>query len=274
MTLSISEPTIPQGVTALVSRAPAFLDSVRVVSNGEDMNIALAELKVIKSALATFKPARAEFLQPLKDALKTYEQRFDDAASSTITKLELAKSSWEINILTYRRQEEARAAEERRRREAVVAQEQAKLRAQAAAAQAKADADAAEKRRKAQEAEEAGRAAQAAKLRSQADSVETAAESKVAVLETTAATMSAGTVTADIPKSEHGHTSKRYSARCDDLQALVLAIAAGIQNGSNFPSISLLSVNQTNLNAQARALKDHFQIAGASLVINKGVVSR
>jgi primosomal protein N' len=265
---------IPSEVTALAQTAPHFLEQVRVIESGEDMQLAMAELKQIKASLATFKPARDEFLRPAREALKAYEKRFDDAAAPIITKLNLAKSQWETGILTYNRAEQARAAEENRRREEEVQKQQAQMRAQAAAEAARAAAQAAEKRRKAEEAANAGKAAQAAKLASQADSIEAAAETKVAVLETTAASITAPSVEADVPKSEAGGFRKTYGAHVEDFEALVCAIAKGIESGSGFPSITLLKIDQANLNRQATALKEHMNIPGVKLDVKVGVVSR
>ena len=106
---------IPSEVAMLAQAAPGFLENVRVVQNGEDMNLALHELKEIKASLATFKPARDEFLRPAREALRAYEKRFDDAAAPVITKLNLAKSGWETAILTYNAAERARAQRARLR---------------------------------------------------------------------------------------------------------------------------------------------------------------
>jgi hypothetical protein len=283
------EVTIPNEVQSLIQSAPAYLErSHRTITSGDDFLLANNELAAIKGLERQLKEKYDYLLQPSKTALAETKARLDETFKPGFEGLAAAKRAWDTAIVGYRQEQARLAAEENARRQAEVAKEQQRLREQAAAEQAKADKRAAELRAKAAEAEAAGRAAVAARAREQAEARERDAASRVSVLEQTAATMAAPTVEANVPKSDSGHGRKSYSGRLaynhelteaekkfagESFEVLVCAIAAGITNGSGYPSISLLALNQTALNKQASALKDHFRIPGCRLEVKETTVS-
>ncbi len=86
--------------------------------------------------------------------------------------------------------------------------------------------------------------------------------------------MTIASVTPDVPKSDAGGFRTTYAAEVIDFAALVCAVAKGIENGTGFPSIALLKIDQAGLNRQATGLKEHFNIAGCELRKKTGVVNR
>jgi hypothetical protein len=293
----MTEVQIPSEVTTLIQSAPAYLERTREIVSADDYLVANDELAAIKTTEKQLKEKYDYLLEPSKKAYNETKARLDETFKPGFEGLAAAKKAWDAAIVGYRREQQRLADEENRRRQEQVAKEQRRLREEAAAEQAKAEKRATELRAKAAEAEAAGKAAQAARAREQAEARERDAASRVSVLEQTAATMAATTVEANVPKSDSGHGRKTYSGRLaldaeltaaeqqyvavlgnpiiggGAFEVLVVAIAQGITSGTGYPSISLLKLDQTALNKQASALKDHFRIPGCRLEVKETTVS-
>lgn len=286
------EITIPAEVRSLIQTAPTFLEHAqRQIVSGDDYLKANEELAAIKNTERQLKLKRDWLLAPSKTAYDETKARLDETFKPGFEGLAAAKQIWDTAIVGYRREQTRLAAEENTRRQEAVAKEQQRLREAAAAETAKAEKRAAELRAKAAQAELEGKAAAAARAREQAEAKERESQSKVAVMEHTAATMSAAPVEVNVPKSDVGHGRKSYSGRLAEthelteaekvfahdnpvsFEVLVCAVATGVMNGTGYPSIALLKLNESALNKQAMALKEHFRIPGCRLVEKDSTVS-
>lgn len=261
---------IPQEVTALIQQAPGYLARVRSIASPEDYLVANEELASIKRLEKEIAAKHEQLLEPTKTAYAKQRAQLDEMFKPYLDQLKQAKTTWDAAITGWRVEQKRLADKENARRQEEVRKEQQKLREQAAAERAKADKRAAELRAKAERDEVEGRAAAAARAREQAEAKEQQAASRISVLETTAATMSAAPVEVNVPKSDAGHGRVTWSgelAQKDDwteaekafgcetsFEGLVLAIAAGIQNRTYFPSVALLKLNDAALNKQAASV--------------------
>lgn len=263
-------PEIPPEVTALIQQAPGYLARTRAIASADDYLVANRELAEIKRLEKDIAGKHADLLEPTKTAFAKQKAQLDELFKPYLDQLAQAKTAWDAAITGWRVEQKRLADEENTRRQEEVRKEQQKLREQAAAEQAKADKRVAELRAKADEDFRQGRAIAAARAREQATAKELAAASKVSVLETTAATMSAAPVEINVPKSDAGHGRKTWSgelAHKDEwteaerafgvetsFEGLILAVAAGIQNKTYFPSSALLKLNDAGLNKQAASV--------------------
>lgn len=261
---------IPREVTALIQQAPGYLARTRAITSAEDYLVANDELAKIKRLEKDIQAKHEELLEPTKTAFAKQKAQLDTMFKPYLDQLKQAKTTWDAAISGWRAEQKRLADEETRRRQEEVLKEQRRLREAAAAEQAKADKIAAEKRKRAEEEEAQGRAAAAARLREQALAKEQQAASRVSVLETTAATMSATPVEVNIPKSDSGHGRITWSGElaqkeewteaekafgCEtSFEGLVLAIGVGIQNKTYFPSPALLKLDGAALNKQAASV--------------------
>lgn len=143
-----------------------------------------------------------------------------------------------------RAQEEARRAEEARRRA-----EQAKSEAE----RRRQEEEARKAREAARKAEEEARKAEEEARKAQEEAIK-AEEAALAPVET------------EIPEIKH--VRKNYSAEVVDEMALIRAVAEGKEKPG------LVVANTKALNAQARALKEMFNITGCKLVVKKSQVSK
>lgn len=260
------EITIPKEVTALIQQAPGYLARVRSITSPDDYLVANDELAKIKRLEKEIQAKHDELLEPTKTAFAKQKAQLDTMFKLYLDQLNQAKSTWDAAISGWRIQQKRLADEENARRQEEVRKEQQKLREQAAAEQAKADETA---RRLLEKARNAS-ATQAARLREQIQAKMEQVASRVSVLETTAATMSAAPVEVNIPKSDAGHGRKTWSGElaqkdewteaekafgCENsFEGLILAIAAGIQNKTYFPSPALLKLDGAALNKQAASV--------------------
>lgn len=290
MTTPQTELKIPSDVQALVGQAQSSADIAErfhVTNLAEyaqgDQN--LRQLKEIKKQLDE---KRKWLNEPAQEGIR----RVNDFFRDPIERLDAACKIQDANLVQFRAEQKRKAAEEERRQREIVAREQARLEAEAAKARAEADAKAADLRRRAEEAAVAGKAGQAAKLQSQADAKIESGYNTAAALQTTAESIPAPQVEASIPKIAGSHGRKSYKARekkntgiphpvrwsenvcLTPLEALVCAVAKGIQDGTNYPPVSTLQANETVLNQFATSLKEHFSFPGYELDTRESTVSR
>lgn len=178
------------------------LDNVRkfaaglIIRSADAYERAAAQLKSIKGALAQIEDSRTRITKPLNAALKETNDQAKAAAlpfqqDETVIKNAMVRYSNE--------QEELRKAEQRRANEAAE-RERNRLQDIADRAAVKARLEAEEKRRQAEQEDAAGREAEAALLREQAERVEAKGLDKVEQFETRAASVVAPIATQAAPK--------------------------------------------------------------------------
>jgi hypothetical protein len=173
-----------------------------------------------------------------------------------------------VKIIDFNREQDRRRRIEEEKLAESARKEQAKVREEAARVAAKAAADAEVLRQKAADAAAAGNAGQAARLALRAEATVEAGENKAAALNDMADAAPIAPVLAAAPKMDGAHETGRWSAEVTDKAALVAFVAA------NPMFLHLLDVNAMALNAQARSLKDAFQIPGCRAIKKVGLTSR
>jgi hypothetical protein len=262
---------IPPEIEKLAGQSGALVDGAtgyaRITSVAEKQ-AAAAHLKQIKDLEKRLTEERLTITRPM-DAAKNAVMNF---FKKPLDRLAAARLSCDSAIQSFDREQERLRQEEVRRRERVAAEERARLEAEARAKEEAANQKAAEERRKAEELRTQGKAAQAARLESKAESrVETAANEAESI-RAVASTVEA-TEVEDTTKVEGLTTRWNYDGEVVDMLALAKAIVAS--NGV-FPPITLLVADKKLMKAQAVALKDKFEGAypGCKLVKTPINVSR
>lgn len=280
------EITIPQDVQNLVQSATnsaALVSQFQITTpvQYEAADTALRELKEQERAVKD----KLDFLKaPAKEQIK----RLDEFFKPVLTRISEAKQDCDRSMTGYRNLQRQLAEEEQRRQREIAEKERARLEAQAAAERAEAERKAREKEEKARALEAAGKAGQAAKARTQAQAIVEAAESKASVHEQMAAAVPAPSVEANIPKIAGSFGRKTWKARprqstvdhpngqrkLTSLEVLILAVADGIAMNSPWPPVNLLKADDSNLNKQAVALKESFNVPGYESYAEESTVSR
>jgi hypothetical protein len=279
---------IPDEVQALVGQAN---DSAQIIEHApvttpEEYQQADQMLRELKKLEKTLDSKRKWMLDPLAETTR----RINDFFRAPLDRIKAAKTACDQAMVNFRLEQQRKAKEEERRQQEVVRQQQARLEAQAAKERAEAEGRAADLRRRAEEAAAAGKAGQAAKLQSQAEARLEAGHSTAAALQTAAESMPAPQVQANIPIIAGSHSRKSYKARekkvsgvphpirqgefLTPLEALVCAVAKGINDGTQYPPVSTLLANEKVLNQFATSLKEHFSFPGYELEVLESTVSR
>ncbi len=168
--------------TAALARAEAL-----VISNHEQYEAAVAELKAIKAKFNEVDGHRKELKKPLDEAVTKLQAFF----RSPLDFLIRAESILKRKVLAYQQEQEIIRRKEQAKLDEAARKEQAKL------------------------AEQAAKAAAAGKVE------------KAELLQQRATTVVAHTVVREAPKVSGLSTRKTYSAEVTDLQALVKAVAEG-----------------------------------------------
>lgn len=273
---------------ALVAAANRSLELVEciVIDSPEMFVEADKELKAIKEAARKLEDQRTSITRPLNEALRSVNELFREPSNILATAERKLKGS----MLTFQQEQERIAAEEQRRRDEEARQEQerlrreaaererlareeaARLQADAARLKAEGEAEAEKLREQAKQAQDEGRAGDAADLFVQAETrQDTAARVEDAVVTRSVEVLQQGQdeaqatlalarvntaapVAAVVPKVKGLSTRGVWKAECINKMALIRAIAEGKA------SAELVEVAQTELNKRARAL-------GAELVV-------
>lgn len=282
---------IPSEVRTLISQTDSHLARVRRdIRDADDFLLANEELAAIKNKERLLKGKMAWLLEPAKTAYERQRAQLAELFGPALDNLAAAKQGWDLAIVGWRAQQKQLAEEETRRREEAVEKERQRLREAAAAEAAKAAKRTEELRLKAEQMAASNKTAAAARTLEQADAREREAELRVNTLLHAADTMAAAPVKISIPKSSTGFSRKSWSATLAEkhewteteaafgvnsaFEGLVVAIANGILQKTYYPSIALLTLNQSALNDQARALQEHFRLPFCRSAAKETTVSR
>lgn len=280
------EQTIPAEVQTLVEHAQsaALTISRFQIVNAEDYRAADLLLRDLKAQEKVVKE-KMDFLKaPSKEAI----QRLDDFFRPVLARIVESKKVCDATMTGWRHAQEALRKEEERRQNEIIEKKRQQDLAEAAAIRAKADADAAELRRKAEEAAQAGNAAQAARYEQRATSKVELAETKATVSEMAAESLPAAQVASAVPKIAGSFGRKTWKARerastvdhpsagrkFSSLEVLILAVADAIAMGAPWPDASLLKPDMTQLNKAAGMLKESFNVSGFESYTEESTVSR
>lgn len=241
-------------LAAMRVRATAVIESANaiIIDSQQMLELARDELKEIKAVKDDFEAKRNAARKPHRDALADIDERlkeprqFLDDAEKVVRG---AISNWlaEQERIAAQARRAAEEAERQRRLEAAAAAEKARKESEAAAAAAQAEQDFDRRREAEARAADAAAAAQAA-------SVEAVVSHQVAA--------------APEPKVSGVSGRKNYSAEC----VSILELAAYIVSNPQYAN--LLKIDQTALNALARAQKEMFKLPGCKLLTKTVTVVR
>lgn len=229
----------------LTETSKSILESAvgMVVDSPTMLEIASEDLKNVVTLEKAVEAQRTSITKPLNDALKAVNALFKAPAEY----LGQAKADLKRAILTYTAEQERLAAAARREAEKKAQAERDRLAAEAA-----------------KQAEEA-KAAAAAGDHETAAALEETAESNAQLAEVLTFTPAV----IEAPKVSGISGQTRYSAKVEDLLALVKAVAAG-----NAP-IEAIAADEKFLNAQARAYKKVGQLyPGVTVVAERTLSAR
>lgn len=245
---NLVELTIAQPDRALFKLAEDSLAKARdaKIATEADMLGASEDLKTIKGLQKQVEDKRTAITEPLNKALKAVNDLFRAPAQW----LKDAEDTRKRQMLTWRQDQERKAAEEQRRQEEIARKERERLAAQAAEAERKAAEKAAAERRAAEVAAAAGHAAEAAKLQEAARAREAAAAAKAEAIRAHAASVVAPLVVADIPKIAGQHTVETWKFEVDETllpkefmvadMKKIGAIVRALKGQTNIPGVTVL----------------------------------
>lgn len=257
-------------LAAAASRVLAGTEGL-IVDSPELYQLVSTDLQSIKGRMKEIESLRVSLVDPFNKAVKNLNDVFRaprELYEKAEQNIKLAMTTFDREQARKRAEEEARA---RREAEEVAAKERARLAAIAEAERVRSEEAAAELHRKADEAAAAGRAAEAAKLTSQASAKIDAGIAKVEALSEEAANVVAAPVavtTAVAPKVAGISTKQVWKARIVDLPALVKFVAANPQFAN------LLEPNITAINGLAKSLKDQMNVDGVEAYPEAQISSR
>jgi hypothetical protein len=245
----------PVSDPAMVLNAQKWLHDIQdtVIDSPFMVTAVTEDLGVISTKRKQLDDERKSLVEPLNGVVKAINDRFREP----IAFCDQALSAGKEKLLAYSNEQRriAREAEERRQREERARQEEAQR-------VAKAEAD-----RLRAEAEELQRHAELAVRDGQdAEYVETLQSQAVAAAEQSIAVEQQAAQPVYVPplpmstKAVSG-TSAVWKASVEDMSQFVQDVAARAARG-DFSLLGLVSVDQTALNAMAKAQKEHLKIAG------------
>lgn len=241
------------GLMAEVNRQITPADQWEVVDQATS-ELATAEVRNIKAIGKAFDDKRKELVGPLNDTVKKINDLFKPAIEHCASEEQKLKSK----LLTYAEAERKKAEEAQRIAEqaARAAREQAEREAAALAAKAREESDRLAAEAKA--AAEAGNAEQAAALAMQATQTVQAAQEQAAQAVAVASVATVTPISAPVTKGLS--TRKNYKARVTDKAALVKWIV-----NERPELLSLIDINETALNAQAKSLEENLKWPGVEV---------
>lgn len=268
-----AEVKVPQDATIV---APA----ARLLAGVEDMII---DSDAVYEAAAHDLGAAKTMKKSIDEDRKTLTRPLDDLKAKIMDKyrpaLELCDrviAAIEPKMLTYQREQAAKAEAERKRLEDAARQERERLEREAADARRRAEAEAAAARAVA--AEEAAKLAAEGKDREAEErrqAAEREAQDRLAtgeieatVLRETAAVTAAAPATTAAPVVPGTSVAQTFKARCIDKVKFIQFVAA------NPMYAELLDVNESGLNAQARSLKTNLRMDGIEVYPDQSIRSR
>jgi hypothetical protein len=264
--------SVPQQ-QSIIGPASRLLAGVQdmVIDSDPVYEAAADDLANAKSMRKAIDADRKELTRPL-DELKA---KIMDKYRPAIEVCDQVISIIEPKMLTYRREQEAKAEAERKRQEEIARQERARLEQQAAEARRQAEERAAAEREAARiEAEQLAAAGKQEEAQQARDAAERAAletlanaEAEAAAIQEVASVVSAAPVQA--PAKVSGTSiAGTYKGRVKDKLAFVQFVAA------NPMYLDLLDANETGLNAQARSLKQNLKMPGIEVYLDQSIRSR
>lgn len=281
---------------ALLTPAQRMLRDIEDMTIDADAmyDIAGSELKRIKGAYNKLEAERLDLTRPLDEVKKKIMARY----AKPLETLAAAEGALKGKMLTYHAAREAKERAERDRLEALARAERERLAKEAAEIERKAqEAAAAERERVAAEQKKAREAAEAeaeklaaagreqeaieARARAEREAAEREAAAKVAAAEAkeraereaaalrdTAAVVVATPPATVAPKATGTSVRTTWRARVVDKAKVIAFVAATPQFET------LLDVNDTNLNALARSLKQNLRVDGVEVYEERGLASR
>jgi len=250
--------TLPDAA-GLTTRAQQALDFIEgfVVDSDEAFALAADELKAIKARAKAIEEQRTGITGPINTALRAINALFSGPAGL----LERAEASLKVKMLTYQREQEAKAAELRRQADESARAERRRLEEEAAARQREAETQAA-----AAAAAQAAGDAQAAQL--------AAAAAQRAQAEAQAAATVAQVLTAPVlpvaaaPKVAGISTSTRLDFEVTSLHDLVKHIAERPE------LIGLVQADTVRLRAYVKGLGTACNLPGVRVFEQRGMSAR
>lgn len=242
--------------------ALALIESI-VIDSAVMYEEAGDELKRVARRIDELDEQRKDLVGPLNDTVK----RINDLFRGPLDLLRKGQTIIKGKMVAYLTEQERIAAEAKREAEAAARAVQERLDAEAAAARAQAEADAEALRSQAQEAAASGDVATAAALESRADSKLEAGLEHAAALEV-AADAVAPAVLMESPKAVGISARGTWKAEVTDKAALIAFIA------TRPDLLHLVDVNQSGLNAMAKALKDAMTMPGVRAYQERTIAAR
>ena len=241
----------PDGAVLLrtASSVMAVVEAIEITDD-ETLVVANDELGAVKRKIKDLEERQKQILSPLAEV----EKRIRDLFRQPLLVLREADGKVKLRIGNYMDEQERRRREAQRQAEEAARRERERLEQEAARVRAEAEAQARKLAEEAQAAAQAGDAAKAAELAVQAQ--QTADQG---VIESAQAAVAAAVVSAPVVAATTkvaGTTIRRiWKGRCVDKPRLVAFIAA------NPGYLSLLDVNDSQVNALAKAMEDRLGTA-------------
>lgn len=246
----------PPDSVSLTGPADAALRLVEAfeIDSPEMYREAGSEVMTITQRWKDLEAQRDGIVRPLNTAIKAVNDLFRPA----LTTLDSAKRLIGGKMDAYNQEQKRIADEQRRKAEDEARRERARLAAEAAEAEAKAVRQAQEMRAQAAQAAAAGDTERAAKLESRADSKQEAGEQRAMNLQMEAAAVTALPLPAAPLAKVAGFAGRSvWKARVTNKAKLVAFIVANPQY------MHLIDISDKELNALAKALKEHWNLDGS-----------
>lgn len=236
--------------------AQRFLNTAKgyAIDSPTMYELAAEDLRSVKTLSKAVEEKRTAITGPLNQAVKA----INDLFRAPKTYLEEAEKTLKDAMLTYDREQQRKADEARREAERKAQEERERIEAQARETARKAQEEADRIAKEAADAAASGDAAKAAELEQQAQqaAADGAARAESIAMEAEMVTAAPVRIATAAPKVSGLSTRKNWKARCTDKMQLIAFIATRpeFQN--------LLDINQSALNAIAKAQKEAMNIPG------------
>lgn len=250
----------------LNQRAQAALNMVNdmQIDSQESYELAADELKAIKTKAKSLEEQRKTIVDPLNKATKAINDLFRNPAQFLVEAEKIIKTK----MIKYTEIQERIAEEARRKAEEQQRIERARLAAEAAEREEKARQEAERLAIEAKQAEAEGDVGKAAEAAAKAEMVVASAVQETIALESTAAAMTVPVVAAPIGASGISKVKVTHKARVVD-KAKFLAFVA-----TRPEMLEMIDVNESKLNAMARALKASMVYPGIEVYEDKTIAAR